>query len=87
MALLPGSLAIGNGSRVLEVDANGNPLTGDQRGFAFDSPNPDIGAYQDVLVPLVVSVATDGVGAPSGELDLRRRQPRQPPGQPDTDHI
>ena len=71
MALLPGSLAIGNGSQALEVDANGNPLTGDQRGFAFDSPNPDIGAYQDLLFPLVVSVATDGVGAPSGELDLR----------------
>ena len=41
MALLPGSLAIGNGSQALEVDANGNPLTGDQRGFAFDShPTP-----------------------------------------------
>ncbi len=64
MALLPGSPAIGNGSQALEVDANGNPLTGDQRGFAFDSPNPDIGAYQDVQFPLVVSVATDGVARP-----------------------
>ena len=43
MALLPGSLAIGSGSQALEVDASGNPLAGDQRGFAFDSPNPDLG--------------------------------------------
>jgi Bacterial Ig-like domain (group 3)/Right handed beta helix region len=71
MALLPGSLAIGTGSQALELDADGNALTGDQRGFAFDSPNPDIGAYQDVSSRLVVSVATDGVGAPPGELDLR----------------
>jgi hypothetical protein len=71
MALLPSSLAIGNGSQGLELDSNGNPLTGDQRGFAFDSPKPDIGAYQHVLVPLVVTVATDGGGAPLGELDLR----------------
>ncbi len=70
MALLPGSPAIGNGSQALEVDASGDPLTGDQRGFAFDSPDPDIGAYQDVNFPLVVSVATDGVGSPPGELDL-----------------
>ena len=71
MPLLPGSLAIGNGSQALELDANGSPLAGDQRGFGFDSPNPDIGAYQDVQFPLVVSVATDGVGTPPGELDLR----------------
>ena len=74
MALLPGSLAIGNGSQALEVDANGNPLTGDQRGFAFDSPNPDIGAYQDLLFPLVVSVATDGVGALFRRTRLARRR-------------
>ena len=40
MALLPGSLAIGNGSQALELDANDIPLTGDQRGFAFDFPDP-----------------------------------------------
>ncbi len=88
MALMPGSIAIGNGSQALEVDANDNPLTGDQRGFPFDSPNPDIGAYQDGQFPLVVSVATDGVGARLRQTRLaRRRQSRQPPGQPDTDHI
>ena len=63
MALLPGSPAIGAG-----IAAPG--VTTDQRGFALDAP-VDIGAYQAVTVPLVVAVATDGVGAPPAELDLR----------------
>jgi hypothetical protein len=46
MALLPGSLAIGNGSEALEVSPQGSPLTTDQRGQPLDTPNPDIGAYQ-----------------------------------------
>ncbi|MFI5455528.1 MAG: beta strand repeat-containing protein, partial [Isosphaerales bacterium] len=64
IAVLPGSPAIGAGIAVTGV-------TTDQRGFALDLPNPDIGAFQSVLFPLVVSVATDGVGAPPGEMDLR----------------
>src|SRR5947209_14755083 len=64
MALLPGSPAIGAGATVGGVAA-------DQRGFAIDSPQPDIGAFQAVPAPLVVAVTTDGAGAPPGELDLR----------------
>ena len=63
MALLPGSRAIGKGQ-------SQSGITTDQRGFALDSPI-DIGADQAVTVPLVVGVATDGVGAPAGEMDLR----------------
>jgi hypothetical protein len=63
MPLLPGSPAVGAGTAVSGV-------TADQRGFALDSP-VDIGAFQATSVPLVVGVATDGAGAPSGELDLR----------------
>ncbi len=63
MALLPGSPAIKAGTAV-------NGISADERGFALDSP-PDIGAYQAVSVPLVVAMATDGAGAPSGKIDLR----------------
>ena len=63
MALLPGSAAIGAG-------AAASGVTTDQRGFALDSP-VDIGAFQAASSPMVVGVATDGVGAPAGELDLR----------------
>jgi hypothetical protein len=64
IALLPGSPAIGAGT------APGQIVT-DQRGFALDSPRPDIGAFQAVSVPLAVAVATDGPGTPSAALDLR----------------
>ena len=63
MALLSGSAALGKGTAISGV-------TTDQRGFGLDSP-VDIGAFQATSVPLVVGVATDGAGAPSGELDLR----------------
>jgi len=47
MALLPGSLAIGAGSVALAVDANGNPLTTDQRGSArIVNGTVDIGAFE-----------------------------------------
>jgi hypothetical protein len=47
MALLPGSLAIGAGSVALAVDANGNPLTADQRGSArIVNGAVDIGAFE-----------------------------------------
>ena len=39
MALLPGSLAIDNGTAI-------SGLTTDQRGDPLDTPTPDIGAYQ-----------------------------------------
>ena len=63
MALLPGSPAIGKGTG---ADA---PIT-DQRGFALDSPTPDIGAFQ--TNPLVVNTTIDGVGSPLGDLSLRQ---------------
>ena len=46
LALLPGSPAIASGSLALEVGPGGVPLTTDQRGLPFDSPTPDIGAFQ-----------------------------------------
>ncbi|HEV8062133.1 MAG TPA: Ig-like domain repeat protein, partial [Gemmataceae bacterium] len=55
MAPMTGSPAIGNGSAALAVDANGNPLLTDQRGFGYlrtvndpttGIPTTDIGAYQ-----------------------------------------
>ena len=49
MALLPGSPAIDAGSNALAVDANGNPLTTDQRGAGFPrilGHSVDIGAYE-----------------------------------------
>ena len=63
MALLIGSVALGKGIAISGVAT-------DERGFGLDSP-VDIGAFQAAWVPLVVAVATDGQGAPSGELDLR----------------
>ncbi len=54
IALLPGSPAIGTGIAVAG-------LTTDQRGFALDSPVPDIGAFQ-TQSKLVVTDATDGAG-------------------------
>jgi hypothetical protein len=47
MLLLPGSPAIDAGDSTLAVDAHGNPLTTDQRGFPRSSgPKVDIGAYE-----------------------------------------
>ena len=66
MALLPGSPAIGAGT-----SSNSLPTT-DQRGFALDSPGPDIGAFQTqtTSVPLVVNSTGDGPGQ-TGQLTLR----------------
>ena len=63
MALRTGSPAIGQGTTVAG-------LTTDQRGFALDSPRPDIGAFQSN--PLVVNTTSDGTGSPPGDLDLRQ---------------
>jgi hypothetical protein len=47
LALLPGSRAIAAGSLALAVDANGNPLTTDQRGSARTANGTvDIGAFE-----------------------------------------
>ena len=62
MALRTGSPAIGQGTTVAG-------LTADQRGFALDAPQPDIGAFQSH--PLVVNTTSDGAGTPLGDLDLR----------------
>ncbi len=63
MALLTGSPAIGQGTTVAGI-------TTDQRGFALDSPRPDIGAFQSN--PLVVNTTSDGTGSLPGDLDLRQ---------------
>ena len=63
MPLLPGSPAIGAGTAI-------GGITIDQRGFALDSPTPDIGAFQ--TNPLVVSTTIDGSGSPFGDLSLRQ---------------
>jgi len=64
MALLPGSPAIGKGKTV------SGTMT-DQRGFALDSPTPDIGAFQ-TQPGIIVNSAIDGVGSPLGALSLRQ---------------
>ncbi len=58
MALLPGSPAIGKGVAIAGI-------TTDQRGFALDSPQPDIGAFQSN--PLVVNTTSDGTGSLPGD--------------------
>ena len=63
MALLPGSPAIREGLLIAG-------LTTDQRGFALDSPRPDIGAFQSN--PLVVNTISDGAGSSAGDLSLRQ---------------
>jgi hypothetical protein len=63
IALLHGSAAIGHGAAM-------GPTT-DKRGFALDSPAPDIGAFQSQPA-LVVNTTIDGVGSPAGELSLRQ---------------
>ena len=63
MALRAGSPAIGRGTTIAG-------LTADQRGFALDSPRPDIGAFQSD--PLVVNTTSDGAGSLPGDLDLRQ---------------
>ena len=61
MALRAGSPAIGQGVAVAGI-------TTDQRGFALDSPRPDIGA-QFQTNPLVVNTTSDATGSPPGDLE------------------
>jgi hypothetical protein len=63
MALVHGSLAIGHGAAMGQ--------TTDQRGFALDSPKPDIGAFQ-TQPGIVVNTTLDGDSTPLGELSLRQ---------------
>jgi hypothetical protein len=74
MALLPGSPAIGAGSVSLAVDANGNPLTTDQRGAGYQrtvtvngNPTVDIGAFQTQQVPTSTSVTSTFDPSVSGQ--------------------
>ena len=62
MALLPGSTAIGKGTKV-------GGITTDQRGLPLDSP-PDIGAFQVQSGPLAWQVNTS-IDGTSSKLDLR----------------
>ena len=65
MALLGGSPAIGKGVAIAGI-------TTDQRGFALDSPRPDIGAFQSTLVVNTTTDAGYGLLSPPGELSLRQ---------------
>jgi hypothetical protein len=59
MALLPGSPAIDAGNNLLAVDAQGNPLTTDQRGFArIGGGTVDIGAFEVQHVRLLEATAS-----------------------------
>ena len=73
IALLTGSPAINAGSIALAVDANGNPLTTDQRGAGFPrfegSPNNetvDIGAFEGTVAPSNPTVYTVDLTSDSG---------------------
>ena len=66
IALLPGSPAIGAGSNALAVDANGNRLTTDQRGFPrIVNGIVDIGAFESSGFTITV---TSGSGRSTGVL-------------------
>ena len=65
-ALMTGSLAINKGNNAFAVNANGNPLTTDQRGVGFDrifSGTVDIGAFESDIQQtfLLGDVNQDGV--------------------------
>src|SRR5262249_21360630 len=65
MALLPGSPAIDAGVNSYALDAQGNPLTTDQRGFPrINGANVDLGAYEvqsASLSPLTLANGTYGI--------------------------
>ena len=65
MALLPNSRGIHRGTTV-------TGLTTDQRGFALDSPQPDIGAFQSSLVVNTTMDSSYGILSAPGELSLRQ---------------
>jgi uncharacterized repeat protein (TIGR01451 family) len=75
-ALAPTSPAIDAGSDALAVDANGNPLTTDQRGGVFNrisGASVDIGAYEYETFNLVISTTSDenDGNLSAGHLSLR----------------
>ena len=77
-ALIAGSRALGAGSNAQALDADGQPLTTDQRGAPFarrSGPGVDIGAYeyQPLTRPLVVDTTADGSDGDysAGQLSLR----------------
>jgi Bacterial Ig-like domain (group 3)/Matrixin/Right handed beta helix region len=68
IALLPGSPAIGAGSVALAVDANGNPLTTDQRGEPrIVDGNVDIGAFEGQVENTTTSVTASPNTSVSGQ--------------------
>jgi Bacterial Ig-like domain (group 3) len=68
MALLPGSPAIGAGSVALAVDANGNPLSTDQRGEArIVDGNVDIGAFEGQQESTTTTAAASPATSVSGQ--------------------
>ena len=69
MALLAGSPAIGDGAAI--------SVTTDQRGFALDSPQPDIGAFQYQGPPPTATISgpTTGVVQVEGTFTLTATDP------------
>ncbi len=67
MALLPSSPALGAGSQALEVNAQSQPLTTDQRGEPLDTPNPDIGAFQSQGFTLTAVAGSTPQSAGTGQ--------------------
>ncbi len=61
MALLPGSAAINAGNNLFAVDAQGSPLTTDERGFArIAGGSVDIGAYEVQTILLEATASSQG---------------------------
>jgi hypothetical protein len=68
MALLPGSPAINAGNNLLAVDAQGNPLTTDQRGFLRVADGTvDIGAVEAVGKATSLTANFNGTALPAGD--------------------
>jgi fibronectin-binding autotransporter adhesin len=69
IALLPGSPAIGHGTKA-DLPGTSTAIADDQRGFPMSSP-VDVGAFQTGH-GLVVNTTIDGPDSPSGEMSLRQ---------------
>jgi hypothetical protein len=68
MALLPGSLALSAGSAGLAVDASGNPLATDQRGYQrVVNGTVDVGAFEAQQVPTSTTVTSSSNPSVSGQ--------------------